>query len=87
MTRKLFALNHYEVLQLDAHASQAAIRARYAVLSGQPKGSWPRLLRWLSGQTGDVVDQAFHVLSDPSSRAEYDRYLRSQQPLLPFPPI
>ena len=68
--------NYYEILELRPDASAQDIRNAYLRLKASYRKDNPALYSVLdSGETEDMIskiEEAFHFLSDPDSRREYD---------------
>ncbi|MDW8404902.1 J domain-containing protein [Chloroflexus sp.] len=80
--------DYYELLQVHPKADTEAIRAAYERLRERYaperlEGAADELVE-LARQRRDEIERAYHVLSDPQRRAEYDRQL--QETLRPAPP-
>lgn len=69
--------NLYALLGVDTSADTAALRAAYELaLAALPKGRWQRLHAALFGRSAASLAHAWHTLSDPRRRADYDRLLQ-----------
>lgn len=66
-------MNHYQVLGVEPDADTAQIRKAYLQLA---RANHPDFAA-ASGETMRQINAAWHELSDPQRRIEYDRHLRS----------
>jgi DnaJ domain/PASTA domain len=77
-------MNYYDVLGVSSTASEDEIRDAYLEKSRQVapdrfEGA-PNEVITAAKKASVVIDAAWHVLGDPSSRAEYDNALNPQHP-------
>lgn len=66
-------MNHYQVLGVESDADSAQIRKSYLKLARVNHPDFSEA----SGEQMRLINAAWHELSDPARRAEYDRQLRS----------
>lgn len=84
---KKYPRNLYETLGVDPGADFAAIQAAYQVaLAALPSDRFAGFRAWFGGRSQAQLHRAWRTLSEPRSRAEYDRLSEIETALLQFPP-
>lgn len=71
-------ITHYDQLQVSPNANSAVIRAAYKALSQKWHPDKHRDNTAQAYQQFHIIKQAYDVLSDPTSRQQYDLWMQNQ---------
>ncbi len=80
-------MNYYEILKISQNATNSQIKASYKQLAKKYHPDLYRGDREFAEEKMKEINEAYDILSNPETKAEYDEYLQSlTQPAQPYTP-